>query len=311
MDELVPPDDLLPPDDLEPVAPAQPPPDVADQYFAPEIEYAENTPDDVVSSAGARGRMQVRPATAARPGYEVEPARDQTIAEYNRVGVDYWHALQREYGSPALAAAAYNWGPGNLNMALAAYGDPRKGKISERDFIKRLPETVKDYVGNVQFVLGGLPGPRERARLRKAGQLVPPDDLLPPDDLEPAAPAAEAPPEQAAPEEAAPPPDSEAPSLSKGVLDNGMLPGHEGNLDPGRAGDKWATFEVSEEGIPKHYVLPTEKGDKPANDETGFLGDAVERFRKTGKYYGAFDSDEAGQAFMQGHTVPTPKQRPL
>lgn len=86
---------------------------------------------------------------------------------------------------------------------------------------------------------------------------------------------------------------------SKGVLPNGMLPGQEGNLDRSKAGDNWATFELSEEGIPKHYVLPTQPGDRMANDATGFMGDAVERFRKTKQHYGAFDSDEAGAAFMK------------
>ena len=95
---------------------------------------------------------------------------------------------------------------------------------------------------------------------------------------------------------------SEAPHsapLSKGVLPNGQLPGREGNLDPTNAGNNWATFEVSEDGIPAHLILPTQSGDKPPNDATGFLGTAVERYRKTRQHYGAFDTDEAGANFMQ------------
>lgn len=95
---------------------------------------------------------------------------------------------------------------------------------------------------------------------------------------------------------------------SKGVPANGMLPGHEPTLDRSKAGENWATFELSEEGIPKHYVLPTRKTDRPANDDTGFMGDAVERFRKTKQHYGAFDSDEAGAAHMK--LPPMPKRKP-
>ena len=87
--------------------------------------------------------------------------------------------------------------------------------------------------------------------------------------------------------------------LSRGVMPNGMLPGHEGNLDPAKAGDNWTTVEISEEGIPKHYVLPTKPGDKPPSGDGISLGDAVERFRKTGQHYGAFDTDELGAAFMK------------
>lgn len=87
---------------------------------------------------------------------------------------------------------------------------------------------------------------------------------------------------------------------SKGVMANGMLPGHEGTLDRSKAGDNWATFELSEEGIPKHYVLPTLPGDRPGQPDSDFMGDAVERFRKTRQHYGAFDTDEDGAAFMKG-----------
>lgn len=91
-----------------------------------------------------------------------------------------------------------------------------------------------------------------------------------------------------------------AQKLSEGAKSNGMLPGGEPTLDPSKAGNNWATFELSEDGIPKHYVLPTRPGDNnKANDETGFMGDAVERYKKTKQHYGAFDTDETGAAFMK------------
>ncbi len=97
------------------------------------------------------------------------------------------------------------------------------------------------------------------------------------------------------------------PELSKGVQKNGLLPGHEPTMDPSKAGENWATFEISEGGTPKHYVLPTKKSDNnKANDKTGFMGDAVERFRTSQlngspQHYGAFDSDETGSTFMKNN----------
>lgn len=92
---------------------------------------------------------------------------------------------------------------------------------------------------------------------------------------------------------------------SKGVQDNGMLPGGEGNLDRSKAGDDWTTVELSEDGIPKHYVLPTQRGDKPPSGDGISMGDAVDRFLKTKQHYGAFDTDEDGAAFMKGGAAPS------
>ena len=87
--------------------------------------------------------------------------------------------------------------------------------------------------------------------------------------------------------------------LSKGVLENGMLPGHEGNLDPRKAGRNWTTVEIGEDGYPKHYVLPTRPGDRPGKSDGTEFGDAVKRYLRTRQHYGAFDSDDAGKAFMR------------
>lgn len=86
---------------------------------------------------------------------------------------------------------------------------------------------------------------------------------------------------------------------SKGAGPDGMLPGGKGNLDPRKAGGAWETHQLGEDGVEKHYVLPTKPGDRPGKPDSGFMGDAVERFKKTGEHYGAFDSDEAGQEYMR------------
>jgi Transglycosylase SLT domain len=79
-----------------------------------------------VSSKGARGTMQVM------------PARDNSPAELQRVGQDYWGALNQKYGSAPLAAIAYNMGPGATDKWLAAGAD-----------FNSLPAETQKYVGGV------------------------------------------------------------------------------------------------------------------------------------------------------------------
>jgi hypothetical protein len=71
-----------------------------------------------VSAAGAIGVMQLLPATAAQYG-----ADPYNTAENIDAGVRYLRDLLNQYGDTAKALAAYNWGPGNLNRAIATYGD--------------------------------------------------------------------------------------------------------------------------------------------------------------------------------------------
>ena len=84
--------------------------------FAVQIGRAEsNFRDDAVSPKGARGAMQVMPGTFhAEGGRNIEDSAERTA-----VGVNYlWKQLQAFGGDKALAAAAYNAGPG----AVARYG---------------------------------------------------------------------------------------------------------------------------------------------------------------------------------------------
>lgn len=96
--------------------------------------------------------------------------------------------------------------------------------------------------------------------------------------------------------------------FSKGVMSNGMLPGQQGNMDLAKAGDNWSTNEISEGGIPKHYVLPSQPGDRLPSGDGTFLGDAALRYQKTGQNYGAFDTDAAGADYMnrqKAYAAPT------
>lgn len=78
---------------------------------------------NAVSPKGARGLMQVMPATARDPGFGIRPSNG-TQADDVRVGREYRAKMQERYGGdPAKMWAAYNWGPGNLDRALAQYGE--------------------------------------------------------------------------------------------------------------------------------------------------------------------------------------------
>ena len=78
---------------------------------------------NAVSSAGARGLMQVMPGTSRDPGFGVR-ASNGSQSDDVRVGQDYRAAMQNRYGGdPMKMWAAYNWGPGHLDRAIASHGD--------------------------------------------------------------------------------------------------------------------------------------------------------------------------------------------
>lgn len=111
---------------------------------------------DAVSSAGARGLMQLMPATAKataqRAGLPYDIDRLTSDPAYNaalgtaHLGelVGYWR------GSYILTFAAYNAGPGNVRKWLAAYGDPRAGDVDTVDWVERIPfPETRNYVQRV------------------------------------------------------------------------------------------------------------------------------------------------------------------
>lgn len=122
-----------------------------------------------VSPAGARGLMQLMPATARQTAQQLKIRYDlaklTTDEKYNlRLGTEFLHRLTERYGLYPLAAAAYNAGPGNLNKWLAKYGDPRNGKVDLVDWIESIPfDETRAYV---QRVLENLAVYRHRAGLK-------------------------------------------------------------------------------------------------------------------------------------------------
>lgn len=93
---------------------------------------------NAVSPKGARGVMQVMPNTQKDPGFGVTPAKDDSPAELQRVGEDYYAAMQKKYGNDTLAAIAYNMGPGATDDWLSKGGD-----------FNKLPAETQSYIGKV------------------------------------------------------------------------------------------------------------------------------------------------------------------
>lgn len=110
----------------------------------------------ITSSRGAVGIAQVMPSTgpeaAKAAGLPWDEQRFKTDASYNRsLGEAYFGKLLQSFdGSEALAVAAYNAGPGKVQEWVKQIGDPRKGEISEADFIESIPfKETKDYAQKV------------------------------------------------------------------------------------------------------------------------------------------------------------------
>ncbi|MGI6244401.1 MAG: lytic transglycosylase domain-containing protein [Pseudochelatococcus sp.] len=109
-----------------------------------------------VSHAGARGLMQLMPATAqatARSaGLPFDLTRLTSDPAYNaRLGASHLGELVARWnGSYILAIASYNAGPGNVRKWIAAYGDPRSLKVDPVDWVERIPfAETRNYVQRV------------------------------------------------------------------------------------------------------------------------------------------------------------------
>ena len=113
-----------------------------------------------ISRAGARGLMQLMPATAKRvAGWIGEPySRNRLIDDwqYNvRLGETYLARRTDQFsGSYVMAAAAYNAGAGRVDQWNGEFGDPRLGDIDMIDWMEQIPfNETRNYV---QRVLEGL-----------------------------------------------------------------------------------------------------------------------------------------------------------
>lgn len=136
---------------------------------------------EAVSPKGARGLMQIMPATAKDPGYGVNPLRDWSLDEQVRFGTDYYKAV---------GPAAYNAGPGRVEeirkglaqmpAETAAYVpevEKRQAKFQQklggqkRLYLDELPPGTKVYLdGTIEYPEGYKPE-QPRVGLGRLGEI--------------------------------------------------------------------------------------------------------------------------------------------
>ena len=107
------------------------------------------------SRVGARGLMQIMPATARvlSKVTNIDFSREKLTRDkdYNlALGSYYISDLDDLFGSQYLAFAAYNAGPNRVEKWIKTHGDPRKKQIDAIDFIELIPfHETRNYVQRV------------------------------------------------------------------------------------------------------------------------------------------------------------------
>jgi len=109
-----------------------------------------------VSSAGARGMMQLMPATAAsearRAGVPYNLSQLTEDADYNiHLGSQHLAGLMERFNNNlVLVAVAYNAGAGRVPQWIARNGDPRSGGVDVIDWIEDVPfSETRNYIQRV------------------------------------------------------------------------------------------------------------------------------------------------------------------
>lgn len=109
-----------------------------------------------ISPAGARGLMQIMPATARKVakdiGVSYSKQRLTSDWRYNaQLGTAYLGGLLELFdGSYILAFAGYNAGPHRAQKWIEEYGDPRDSLIDQVDWIEHIPfRETRNYVMRV------------------------------------------------------------------------------------------------------------------------------------------------------------------
>lgn len=109
---------------------------------------------DAMSGAGARGLMQLMPATAKGIARRLGMGKQVNLhdpAQNLTVGQAYLGEMIRDFGgSYVLALAAYNAGPSRARSWIRANGDPRDKEVEVVDWIEMIPfSETRNYVQRV------------------------------------------------------------------------------------------------------------------------------------------------------------------
>lgn len=111
---------------------------------------------EAMSSVGARGLMQLMPATAKltarQHGLQYGDKSDLLTPSVNmQLGMAHVSDLLSDLGgSYILSIASYNAGQGRINQWISTYGDPRSTNADAIDWIERIPfSETRNYVQRV------------------------------------------------------------------------------------------------------------------------------------------------------------------
>jgi soluble lytic murein transglycosylase len=115
-----------------------------------------NFDTEAISSANARGLMQLLPATAQQVARRLNiphqlPWLQANPAHNLRLGSAYLDQMIARFGGTwPFAIAAYNAGPGRVDEWLQTYGDPRQGRPAMLDWMEQIPfGETRNYVQRV------------------------------------------------------------------------------------------------------------------------------------------------------------------
>ncbi len=134
-----------------------PPESTIDPALALAVIRQESSFDPgAISSAGARGLMQLMPATAAGVandlGIDHSKAKLTSDPDHNmRLGTAYLsELLDGQGGSYVRAIAAYNAGPSRVHRWISEFGDPTEPNADVVDWIEQIPYSeTRNYVQRV------------------------------------------------------------------------------------------------------------------------------------------------------------------
>lgn len=111
---------------------------------------------EAISSVGARGLMQLMPATAKKLAQNMKikynPGSLTSDPAYNiRMGTTYLAGLLDDFkGSYIMALAGYNAGPHRVTKWVREYGDPREADVDAVDWVEMIPfSETRGYVQRV------------------------------------------------------------------------------------------------------------------------------------------------------------------
>lgn len=130
----------------------RPNPEVVHSVIRQETEFSQHA----ISGAGARGMMQMMPATARQTARDIgERYRRNWLTddlEYNlTLGMHHLNEVLEDYdGSYVMALAAYNAGGHRVRRWVEDYGDPRDPDIDPIDWVESIPfSETRNYVMRV------------------------------------------------------------------------------------------------------------------------------------------------------------------